>query len=220
MAAIVGVLIALVAALASPAALAQDYDEFPLDGFPEDETFSARRMGDYVIVADDDYCRMLIGATFGSTARYLPERLVGKASSAQRRGLTRFAAPADANTALCADVLSSLGSTILPESLAPLLELAGQAEPEAPSGEGLTIEGNGPWVSGRFRLEGGTYLALVAASGCDSWDAVLFDADGDPMTPEPITATDLIEDLEPGLYYWSVTASDCDWSLRTLPEEG
>lgn len=220
MAAIAGAMALLLTAAAGPAALAQDDEmEVPLEGFPEEETFSARMVGDYVVVADDDYCRMLIGSTFGETARYMPEEMVGQAKKAQRQSLTRFAAPGDDHTALCAANLAGLGSTILPESLAPLLELAGEAEPSAPSGEGLTIEGRGPWVSNRFRLEGGNYLAMVAASGCDAWDALLVDADGTPAMVEPITESNMLEDIEPGLYYWSVMASDCDWSLRTLPEK-
>jgi hypothetical protein len=81
-----------------------------------------------------------------------------------------------------------------------------------------TTPRSGPWVSGRFRLEGGTYLALVAASACDAWDAMLMASDGTAVTPDPITSSDMLEGIEPGVYYWSVTASDCDWSLRTLPE--
>ena len=211
---------ALIAAVLGSAALAQDYEmEVPLDGFPEAETFSARMIGDYIVIADDDYCRMLIGATFGPTARFMPEEMVGKAKKAQRQSLTRFAAPDDTPTAVCAGTLMGLGSTILPESLSSLLELAGETEPTVPSGDGLQIDGTGPWVSGRFRLEGGAYLALVAASACDSWDAMLMDAAGNPVSTEPITESDLLEDIEPGVYYWSVMASDCDWSLRTLPED-
>ena len=162
---------------------------------------------------------MLIGATFGSTARFVPEGMIGKAKKAQRESLARFAAPGDATTALCAEVLVGLGSTILPESLSPLLELAGETEPAAPSGEGLEIDGTGPWISGRFRLEGGTYLVLVAASACESWEAMLMDATANPVSSEAITESDLLEGIEPGIYYWNVTASDCDWSLRTLPQD-
>lgn len=209
----------LVAAMGS-AALAQDYDrEVPLEGFPEEETFSARMVGDYVIVANDDYCRMLMGETYGPTARFMPEEMVGKAKKEQRQSLTRFAAPGDEYTAYCGEVLIGLGSTILPESLALLLESIGEVEPTAPSGEGLTLEGSGPWVTNRFRLEGGNYLAMVAASACDSWDALLMDAGGTPVLDEPFTESYLLEDIEPGMYYWSVMASDCDWSLRILPEE-
>ena len=215
-----GVLAVLLAATVGSAALAQDYEmEVPLDGFPDEETFSARMVGDYVVVADDDYCRMLIGTTFGPTAQFLPEEMVGESKRVQAKSRIRFAAPGDAYSSLCAATLAGLGSTILPESLAPLLELAGQADSTVPSGEGLTINGSGPWVSGQFQLEGGTYLANVAASACDSWDALLIDEVGEPVLAAPITGSDLLDDIEPGVYHWSIFSSDCDWSLRMLPEQ-
>ena len=45
--------------------------------------------------------------------------------------------------------------------------------------------------------------------------------DFNDQRPEPVTDITFNEapDIEPGVYYWSVTAPDCDWSLRTLPQQ-
>lgn len=218
--AVAGMLAAVLAISMGSTALAQDYElESSLDGFPDDETFSARMVGDYVVVADDDYCRMLIGATFGPTARYLPEDLVGKKARAQQASLTRFAEPGDSNTAMCAQVLADLGGTVLPESLSALLPDSDGAAPQAPSGEGLTVSGRGDDASDYFRLDGGLYLAMVENTGCDPWEGMLRTAGGEPALPEALTESNLLEDVEPGLYYWSVEASDCLWSIQTLPEQ-
>ena len=201
-------------------AVAEDYElESTLDGFPEDETFSARMVGDYVVVADDDYCRMLIGATFGPAAKYMPETMVGKKPKTQQASLTRFAEPGDDNTAICAEVLAGLGGTVVPESLSALLPQGGGDGPQAPSGEGLTVSGRGNHASDYFRLDGGLYLAMVENTGCDPWQGMLKTAAGEPVLPEAITESNLLEDIEAGLYYWAVEASDCLWSIRTLPEQ-
>lgn len=44
-------------------------------------------------------------------------------------------------------------------------------------------------------------------------------ADGTPALAEYITKSNVLEDIEPGLDYWSVMASDCAWSLRSPSEE-
>lgn len=214
-----GMLAALLAISLGPTAVAQEYElESVLDGFPEDETFSARMVGDYVVVADDDYCRMLIGATFGPTARYMPEAMVGSKPKAQQASLTRFAEPGDDNTATCAEVLAGLGGTVLPESLSALLPEGDADGPQAPSGEGLTVSGQGDYTSDYFRLDGGLYLAMIENTGCDPWQGMLRTAAGEPALPDALTESNLLEDIGPGLYYWAVEASDCRWSITTLPE--
>jgi hypothetical protein len=218
--AVAGALSVLLAIVMGSSALAQEYElESSLEGFPEDETFSARMVGDYVVVADDDYCRMLIGATFGPTASYMPEDVLGKNRKAQQASLTRFAAPGDDNTALCAEILRNLGGTVLPESLATLLPSGSEGGPEAPSGEGRAMQGNGAGTTDYFRLDGGLYLAMVDNAGCETWEGMLMHSRGEAALPAAITESNLLEDIEPGLYYWSIQASDCDWSVTILPEQ-
>ena len=210
----------LLIAFASASVMAQDDEaEITLEGFPENETFTVRTVGDYVVVADDDYCRVLIGGTFGPTARYLTEDLVGKKTKAQRQALARFAEPDDINMAFCAGILEGLGSTILPESLAPLLVATGPAEASVPSGDGLTVSGQGAWNSVPFSLDGGLYLAEVENTGCTTWNGYLIDAADALGIHDPITESDLLEDVEPGDYYWSILTDDCEWAVTLLPEK-
>jgi hypothetical protein len=209
----------LLIALGGASVMAQEYEtEIALEGFPDGESFSTRYVGDYAVVADGDYCRLLIGATFGPTARYLTEDLVGKKAKAQRQALIRFAEPDDQTTTYCAGVLEGMGSTILPESLAPLLVAAGLEEAAVPPGEGLTISGEGAWNSAPFSLDGGLYLAQVENTGCATWNGYLIDVADALGIHDPITESDLLEDVEPGDYYWTVLADDCEWAVTLLSE--
>ena len=215
---------------------AQDPEEFPQPG-------SDLPLGGYtrtdgtIVLTDEAFCRFLLGSLWGDDALTYAG-LIDKSKKQKRARAAAFEPGEDADTlARCTDIISAFRSEapedddiaawarrspVVPESLAGLLPDDFVAKPLAQPeeiGDAARTSGFGDQVSPPFEMIGQTWLAEVDALDCDDWTGSLVNArDGTDVTG--VTGIrEYLYDVDPGHYYWEVTAPACDWSVDLVPVE-
>jgi len=223
----------------SPPAAAQEDEVFP--GPDPERPYTGYTRGDGTIVLDDEsYCRLIMGAALGDEAlTYV--RLLDQSKKQKKARQAAFTADADADAlARCTEALTayrgaaSEGSSdtpdpltawarrtaVVPAALVDLLPADLVAQPLALTdeiGPAARTSGHGDLVSTPFSMSPGPWLAELDAVTCTEWDGALRNA-RDPETSFPLQGTrEYLYGIDGGYYYWDVTASDCDWSVDLAP---
>lgn len=215
--------------------LAQD-EEFPLPG-SETPLEGYTRTDGTIVLSDRAFCRHLLGSLWGDDALTYVELINGSKKEKPARQAA-FEPGSDEDTlARCADIIAAFRtdppeddavaawarrSPVVPESLASLLPDDFEARPLAQPeevGPAARTTGYGDTVSAPFEMESETWLAEVDAVGCSEWSASLNDA-RDPSRIVALTGIrEYLYNVDPGHYYWKVSAPDCDWSIDLVPIE-
>lgn len=230
---LVTVLAGLALVAASPVT-AQETDEFP--AAEPDAPLTGTTRGDGTIVLEDaSFCRFLLESAFGD-ARLTYVGLLDRSKKQKKAREGAFEAGTNEDAvAGCVEALTAFRneatdddtvpgwarrSPVVPASIEQLLlpDFVAQplAQPEA-VGSAARTTGFGDQISSPFSVTGGPWLAELDATSCDRWSGTLHDARDPSRAFELLDAREYLYELEPGHYYWDVSASDCEWSVDLAP---
>jgi len=233
--AVVGVALAALLVGALPV-LAQESEEFlqlgsdiPLEGYT--------RTDGTIVLSDEAFCRHLLGGLWGGD-RLTYVDLIDRTKKQKKARRAAFAASSDEETvARCAGIIGAFRADppeddalaawarrapVVPEALAGLLPADFVARPLARPGEvgdAARTAGFGDTVSAPFEMSTETWLAEVDAGGCSEWTGSLRNARDAGDLVELTGIREYLYNVDPGHYYWEVSASDCDWSVDLVPIE-
>ena len=207
----------------------QPGSELPLDGYT--------RTDGTIVLADEAFCRFLLGSLWSGDELTFADLIDRTKKQKAARGAA-FEPATDAETlARCADVIGAFRteppvddtlaawarrSPVVPESLAALLpdDLVARplAEPDE-VGAAARTSGFGDTVSPPFEMATETWLAEVDALGCSEWTGTLRNARDEAADIELTGIREYLYNVDPGHYYWEVSAPACDWSVDLVPVE-
>ncbi len=232
------VLITSIAAAAllagSMPAMAQDHEEFPQPGteLPLD---GYTRTDGTIVLSDEAFCRHLLGSLWADD-RLTYADLIDKTKKQKKAKGAAFQPGSDGDTlARCTDIISAFRaeppeddtlaawarrSPVIPEALAALLPEDFVARPLAQPdeiGDAARTSGFGDTVSAPFEMDSETWLAEVDALGCDDWTGSLRSARHADIAIELNGIREYLYNVDPGHYYWEVSAPGCDWSVDLVP---
>lgn len=234
---------ALVASIATAAlvtgalpAVAQEDEEFPQPGaaLPLD---GYTRTDGTIVLSDTAFCRHLLGGLWGDDELTFTN-LIDKTKKQKRARAAAFEPGSDDDTLTrCADIIGAFRSEppdddtlaawarrspVVPEALAGLLPDDLLARPLARPeevGDAARTSGYGDTVSAPFHMDAETWLAEVDALDCGDWTGSLRNARDADTTIELTAIREYLYNVDPGHYYWEVSAPDCDWSVDLVPIE-
>jgi hypothetical protein len=226
--------IGLALGVALPAA-GQEYEEYERPAI-EGAVRGYERSDGIIVLDDEGFCSHLLGGIWGSK-RLTEARLIGSSKKKQKRARKAAVEPVSdaAVLATCAAVLNAFRletpeddalapwareRAVVPEALARFLPVDPITDPlktPPPLGEGGRTSGFGDRVSPPFVLQAGDYYAEPDAAACERWVGRIRSAADPSQDPAPLTAASYLYRIEGGVYYWDVSASDCDWSVDLVP---
>jgi len=217
-------------------AMAQQREEFPQPG-SEQPLDGYTRSDGTIVLADESFCRFLLGSLWSDDELTFADLIDGSRKQKAARGAA-FEPAADADTlARCADILGAFRveppqddtlaawarrSPVVPEALASLLPDDLEARPLAQPdevGAAARTSGFGDTVSPPFEMAAETWLAEVDAVGCSEWMGTLRNARDAADAIELGGIREYLYNVDPGYYYWEVSAPACDWSVDLVPVE-
>jgi hypothetical protein len=230
---VVGIVVGALLVVAVPA-IAQDAEEFPHPN--GDAPLGGYTRGDGTIVlTDESFCGFLLSSLWGEDELTFAG-LIDRTRKQKKARRAAFAPGSDeATLARCAEILSAYRTEapeddsivawarrapVVPESLVGLLPDDFVADPLSLPGEvkgAARTSGYGSLVSAPFSVTGGTWLAALDARACVDWSGSLIDARDATNVVELVDDREFLYHVEPGHYYWAVTASECDWSVDLVP---
>ncbi len=207
----------------------QPGSELPLDGYT--------RTDGTIVLADEAFCRFLLGSLWSGDELTFAD-LIDRTKKQKAARNAAFEPATDADTlARCADIIGAFRteppaddtlaawarrSPVVPESLAALLpdDLVARplAEPDE-VGAAARTNGFGDTVSPPFEMASETWLAEVDAVGCSEWTGTLRNARDEADAIELTGIREYLYNVDPGHYYWEVSAPACDWSVDLVPVE-
>ena len=217
-------------------AVAQDHEEFPQPGaeLPLD---GYTRTDGTIVLSDEAFCRHLLGSLWVED-RLTYADLIDKTKKQKKAKGAAFEPGSDEDTlARCTDIISAFRaeppeddtlaawarrSPVIPEALAALLPEDFVARPLAQPdeiGDAARTSGFGDTVSAPFEMGAETWLAEVDALGCDDWTGSLRNARDAGIAIELTGIREYLYNVDPGHYYWEVSAPGCDWSVDLVPIE-
>jgi len=207
----------------------QPGSEIPLDGYT--------RTDGTIVLSDEAFCRHLLGGLWGSDELTYVD-LIDKTKKQKKARRAGFQAGSDEETvARCAGIIAAFRTDppeddalaawarrapVVPEALAGLLPADLVARPLAQPdevGQAARTAGFGDTVSAPFEMAAETWLAEVDASGCSEWTGSLRNARDAADAIELTGIREYLYSVDPGHYYWEVSASACDWSVDLVPIE-
>ena len=215
-------------------ALAQDREQFPQPGseLPLD---GYTRTDGTIVLSDEAFCRYLLGSLWSDDELTFAD-LIDKSKKQKAARGAAFAPGSDADTlARCADIIGAFRtdppeddtvaawarrSPVVPEALATLLPDDFEARPLAQPdevGAAARTSGFGDTVSAPFEMDSATWLAEVDAVGCSEWTGTLRNARDASDNIELTGIREYLYNVDPGHYYWEVSAPACDWSIDLVP---
>ncbi len=228
------VMVAILGAAAPAAAqqseqFPQPGSEVPLDGYT--------RSDGTIVLGDEAYCRFLMGALWGDQELTFAGLIDQSKKQKRARGAAFQPASDEATLADCAAIIGAFRtdppegdtlagwarrSPVVPESLASLLPDDFEARPLAQPdevGAAARTSGFGDAISAPFEMDAQTWLAQVDAVGCSTWSGTLRDARDANNSIELSGIRQYLYRIQPGHYYWEVSAPACDWSVDLVPVE-
>ena len=206
----------------------------PLDGYT--------RADGTIVLGDEAFCRHLLGSLW-SDQELTFAALIDKSTKQKRARGAAFQPASDEDTLdRCVGIIGAFRvdlpqddspeddtiagwarrSPVVPESLASLLPDDYKARPLAQPdevGPAARTTGFGDTVSAPFEMEAQTWLAQVDAVACSAWSGTLRDARDAGNAIELTGIREYLYGIEPGHYYWDVSAPACDWSVDLVPVE-
>ncbi len=232
---VAGLAMAALIGAAAPAA-AQPPEQFPQSSF-EAPLDGYTRADGTIVLSDEAFCRHLLGSLW-SEQELTYAALIDKSTKQKRARGAAFQPASDEDTlARCAGIIDAFRvdppeddtlpgwarrSPVVPESLASLLPDDFKARPLAQPdevGAAARTTGFGDTISAPFQMEAQTWLAQVDAVGCSTWSGTLRDARDAGNAIELTGIREYLYGIEPGHYYWEVSAPACDWSVDLVPVE-
>ena len=217
-------------------AMAQQREEFPQPG-SEQPLDGYTRTDGTIVLADEAFCRYLLGSLWSGDELTFAD-LIDESKKQKAARAAAFEPGADADTlARCADIIGAFRvepppddtlaawarrSPVVPEALASLLPDDFEARPLAQPdevGAAARTSGFGDTVSPPFEMAAETWLAEVDAVGCSEWTGTLRNARDAADAIELSGIREYLYDVDPGHYYWEVSAPACDWSIDLVPVE-
>jgi hypothetical protein len=214
--------------------LAQEREEFPQPGseLPLD---GYTRTDGIIVLSDEAFCRYLLGSLWSGSELTFTDLIDTSKKQKKARGAA-FEPASDANTLeRCAEVIGAFRvepptddtlaawarrSPVVPEALAGLLPDDFEARPLAQPdeiGAAARTSGFGDTVSAPFEMDAETWLAEVDAVGCSEWTGTLRNARDATDTIALTGIREYLYNVDPGHYYWEVSAPACDWSVDLVP---
>lgn len=230
-----GITLVALVATAMPA-MAQEPEQFPQPGseLPLD---GYTRTDGIIVLADEAFCRYLLGSLWSGDELTFAD-LIDRSKKQTTARSAAFEPGDDAETlSRCAQIIGAFRieppeddtlaawarrSPVVPEALATLLPDDLEARPLAQPdevGAAARTSGYGDTVSPPFEMDSETWLAEVDAVGCSEWTGTLRNARDASDTIELTGIREYLYNVDPGHYYWQVSAPACDWSIDLVPVE-